>query len=83
MTLPGVAAGCLLVFLSAFGFFTTPALLGGSGDITVAMLVEKQITGLPSWGYGAATAAILLVLVLGVFLACSRFLGRLRFTPVA
>jgi ABC-type spermidine/putrescine transport system permease subunit I len=80
MTLPGVTAGSLLVFLSAFGFFTTPALLGGSGDITVAMLVEKQITGLPTWGSGAATAVILLGLVLGVFLAFGRLLGRLQFT---
>ena len=81
MTLPGVAAGCLIVFLSALGFFTTPALLGGARDITVAMLVEKQITGLPSWGPGAAIAAILLGLVLTVFLVCGRLLRRYQFTP--
>jgi putative spermidine/putrescine transport system permease protein len=83
MTFPGVAAGCVLVFLTAFGFFTTPAVLGGASDITVAMLVQKQVTDLPNWGYGAATSAILLVLVLGVFLVSGRLLGRLQFTPGA
>ncbi len=83
MTLPGVTAGCLLVFLSALGFFTTPALLGGARDITVAMLVEKQITGLPEWGPGAAIATVLLILVLAVFLVFSRVLRRYQFTAGA
>jgi len=83
MTLPGVASGCVLVFLTAFGFFTTPAVLGGASDITIAMLVQKQITELPNWGYGAATAAVLLALVLGVFLLFGRLLGRLQFTAAA
>ena len=83
MTLPGVASGCLLVFLTAFGFFTTPAILGGASDITIAMLVQKQVTELPNWGYGAATAAILLTLVLGLFLLFGRLLGRLQFTAGA
>jgi ABC-type spermidine/putrescine transport system permease subunit I len=83
MTLPGVASGCVLVVLTAFGFFTTPAVLGGASDITIAMLVQKQITELPNWGYGAATAAVLLALVLGVFLLFGRLLGRLQFTAAA
>jgi putative spermidine/putrescine transport system permease protein len=83
MTLPGVVSGSVLVFLNAFGFFTTPALLGGASDITIAMLVQKQITQLPSWGYGAATATILLAFVVAVFLLCGRLLGRLQFTPAS
>jgi ABC-type spermidine/putrescine transport system permease subunit I len=81
MTLPGVGGGSVLVFLTAFGYFTTPALLGGASDITVAMMVQKQMSDLPSWGYGAATSSILLALVLGVFLICGKFLGRFQFTP--
>ena len=81
MTLPGVVSGCVLVFLTAFGFFTTPAVLGGASDITVAMLVQKQISELPDWGYGAATAAILMSAVVGIFLLVGRLLGRLQFTP--
>lgn len=83
MTLPGVISGCVLVFLTSFGFFTTPAVLGGASDVTVAMLVQKQITELPDWGFGAATAAILMVAVVGIFLIMGRLLGRLQFSPGA
>ena len=83
MTIPGVTSGCVLVFLTSFGFFTTPAVLGGSSEITVAMLIQKQITDLPDWGYGAATAAVLLALVLAVFLISGRLMRRLQFMPGA
>jgi len=80
MTMQGVTAGCLLVFLTSLGFFTTPAMLGGDSEIVIAMLIQKQITDLPVWGYGAATAAILLIIVLGLFLVISRLLGRVQLT---
>lgn len=78
LILPGVAAGCLLVFMLALGFFVTPALLGGPRDITVSMLVEKQISGLLDWRFGSAISTVLLGMTLGVFLIFGRLLRRHR-----
>ena len=44
LTLPGVAAGSLLVFIFSLGFFITPALLGGRGDMMISMLIEAQVS---------------------------------------
>ena len=89
LTAPGVAAGALLVFVLAMGYFVIPALLGGRGAITIAMLIERQITMLLNWGFGSALsvlliASVLLVLGLATWLAGVRLPevgGRSR--PVA
>jgi ABC-type spermidine/putrescine transport system permease subunit I len=65
LSLPGVAAGCVLVFLLAIGFYVTPALLGGPGEITLATMIDMMITALLNWGF-AATLGILLLVVVGV-----------------
>ena len=44
LSLPGVAAGCLLVFILALGFYITPALLGGQRDVMISMLIQQQIS---------------------------------------
>jgi ABC-type spermidine/putrescine transport system permease subunit I len=68
LSLPGINAGCLLVFLSAVGFYITPALLGGPGQITVAMLIDLVVNDLLNWGFGA-TLAILLLTAVALLLA--------------
>jgi ABC-type spermidine/putrescine transport system permease subunit I len=78
LTLPGVIAGCLLVFMLGLGSFVTPALLGGPRDILVAMLVEREISGLLNWAMGAAISAVLLTLIVAMFLLFGRFLRRHR-----
>lgn len=68
LSLPGLRAASVLIFILALGFFVTPALLGGRRDITVAMLIDTQFTELVNWGLGSALATILLVLTLaGLF----------------
>jgi len=74
LSLPGVAAGCLLVFILALGFYITPALLGGQRDVMISMLIQQQVTQL-NWGFGAALALVLLVLALGIYLLFTRLLG--------
>jgi putative spermidine/putrescine transport system permease protein len=61
LSLPGVVAGGLLVFILSLGYYITPALLGGPGDIMIAQLIQQQIGEFGAWGVGAALAAILLV----------------------
>jgi putative spermidine/putrescine transport system permease protein len=74
LSLPGVAAGCLLVFILSLGFYITPALLGGQKDVMVSMLIQQQISQL-KWGFGAALALVLLIIALGVYALFTRLLG--------
>lgn len=72
LSLPGVAAGCLLVFILSIGFFITPALLGGAGDRMIGNMIELQINELLNWEFGAALSFLLLAITLVVFLVWSR-----------
>lgn len=69
LSLPGVAAGSLLVFIQALGFYVTPALLGSPKDSMLAQSIYAQVSGLLEWGRGGALGVILLVitvLLLGI-----------------
>lgn len=74
LSLPGVAAGCLLVFILSLGFYITPKLLGGQKDVMISVLIEQQISQL-EWGFGAALAFVLLLLALGIYTVFTRLLG--------
>jgi ABC-type spermidine/putrescine transport system permease subunit I len=75
LTLPGVFAGSLLVFILALGFYITPALLGGPSDLTLSMLIAQQVSELLAWGLASALAVTLLVATLAVIVVASRLLG--------
>jgi len=79
LSLPGVHAGCLLVFLSSVGYYITPALLGGPRQITTAMLIDLMVNDLLNWGFGATLAILLLttVVVLLVVVTSALGLGRI------
>jgi len=72
---PGIAAGCVLVFLLAVGFYVTPALLGGPGQITFATMIDMQINTFLNWGLAASLGVVLLVVVGGIFAVFSRLLN--------
>jgi ABC-type spermidine/putrescine transport system permease subunit I len=79
LSLPGIVAGGSLVFVLSLGFFITPSLLGGTRDITAAMLIMQQFQALLNWGFGAALSAVLLVLAamsLGLFAWAGRSAAR-------
>ncbi|MBR0672485.1 ABC transporter permease [Neoroseomonas soli] len=63
LCLPGVGAGCLLVFIQALGFYVTPALLGGPNDQMLAWFVGFYATRSVNWGLAAALSLVLLVAV--------------------
>ena len=75
LSLPGVWAGSLLVFVIAIGFFVTPALLGGGRVPTVATLIESQVRGVLNWGLGSALGVVLLASVLLIYFVFDRVLG--------
>ncbi|MDB5415697.1 MAG: transporter permease [Rubritepida sp.] len=72
LSLPGVAAGCALVFVLSLGFFITPALLGGGQVMMIAMLIEQQVRELLDWPFAAALSAVLLAVTLVVYAAIGR-----------
>ena len=60
----GVAAGSLLIFVVALGFFVTPALLGGGKVTTLAMLIEAHVSQAQDWPLAAALGLLLLAATL-------------------
>ncbi len=61
LSLPGVAAAGLLIFLTALGFFITPTLLGGRGEIVITQVIIEQIQEQLNWPFGGAISVLLLV----------------------
>jgi spermidine/putrescine transport system permease protein len=63
-SLPGIAAGSLLVFISALGDFVDPELLGGASSMTGARLIYNQFLGpTQNWGFGSALSMVLIFAV--------------------
>ena len=58
LSLPGVQSGCLLVFLITLGFYITPALLGGLGDMMLVNMIDIQVERLGNWGFASAASVI-------------------------
>lgn len=79
LSLPGIAGGCLLVFIMAIGFYVTPALLGGRKQVMVAQLITSEMVESVNWEFGAALAAVLLMLTLAGLLVFNRFIGLSKF----
>jgi len=75
LSMPGVAAAGLLVFITALGFFIIPALLGGPRDMMIAQLIIFQVEELLNWGFGGALGVLLLSTAIVVFYLYDRMLG--------
>lgn len=73
LSLPGLAAGVLLVFIHCLGFYITPALLGGLSDLTITMAISSQVLDQLNWNFGSALSMVLLVAVLAILWIGSRF----------
>ena len=75
LSLPGLAAGCVLVFVMALGFWVTPALLGGTKESTYVMLIETQVSMLANWPLASAMSLTLLAVTLLILLLAQKLLG--------
>ncbi len=74
LSMPGVAAGVLLVFVLSLGFYITPALVGGPRDLMLSMLIAQQVD-LLNWPYAACLSATLLAATLAIIAVFQRLPG--------
>jgi putative spermidine/putrescine transport system permease protein len=72
-TYPGVAAGGLLVFITAIGYYVTPALLGGAGDQMLSYYVAQYTNVEVNWGMACALGSVLLITTLALYAVYRRF----------
>lgn len=73
LSLPGVLAGSLLVFVLALGFYITPALLGGPRDQMISQLIVDEVQQALDWGAASAMAVLLMAITFIVLFVASRF----------
>jgi putative spermidine/putrescine transport system permease protein len=71
---PGIAAGALLVFILAVGYYITPALVGGSSGQLISNLIAFHMSK-SNWSLAAAIAALLLLAVLLLYWLYDRLIG--------
>lgn len=72
LSLRGVASGGLLVFISAIGYYITPALIGGPGDQMISSIIAFYATGSANWGMTGALGVVLLVATLLLYSVYAR-----------
>jgi len=78
LSLPGVIAAGVLVFIFSLGFYITPAILGGGKTLMVAEWIGLQILDLIRWGLGTMMATMLVVAILVTLAVFSRVLDLRR-----
>jgi spermidine/putrescine transport system permease protein len=77
LTMPGVAAGAVFVFVLSIGNFVTPALLGGGRFQMVGNLVYDQFLTANDWPFGAALSLVLIAVMMALLLGQARIADRL------
>ena len=79
-SMPGISAGCLLVFILAIGYYITPALVGGPKDQMLSYFIAFFTNNTINWGMAAGLAVLLLSATVVLYVVFNRFIGieRLR-----
>jgi len=74
-SLPGITAGTLLVFISAIGYYITPAMVGGANDQMISYFIAFYTNQTLNWGMAAALSFILLAATIILYLLYNRLVG--------
>ncbi len=64
LTIPGIAAGTILVFISSLGMFVVPDVMGGAKSALIGNLIQNQFLSARDWPFGSALSIVLAVLSL-------------------
>jgi len=75
LSLPGLSAGALLVFIISVGYYITPALVGGTDGQMISNLIAFHMQQSGNWGLAAALGSLLLVLILALYWTYDRLVG--------
>jgi len=74
-TVPGIGAGCILVFIVAIGYYITPELVGGKDGRLIGNMVAYHMQRSLNWGLAAAMGTILLVMILLLYWVYDKIVG--------
>jgi putative spermidine/putrescine transport system permease protein len=75
LTIPGIGAGCLLVFTLAIGYYITPTLVGGGSDQMVSYFIAFFTNQTVNWGMAAALGTLLLSIIIVIYWLFARLIG--------
>jgi putative spermidine/putrescine transport system permease protein len=75
MTLPGLSAGALLVFIISIGYYITPALVGGTDGQMISNIIAFHMQSSNNWELAAALGSLLLVLIVMLYWIYDRLVG--------
>ncbi len=64
LSLPGVVAGTMLVFIPSLGAFVTPAILGGGKRLMIGNVITNQFLGAHDWPFGSALSVLMMAVML-------------------
>ena len=78
LAMPGIIAGCILVFVPSLGAFIAPDLLGGGKKLMLGSLIHLQFASSRNWPFGAAIAICLLALVMICLIVQARASAKRR-----
>ena len=68
LSMPGIGAGCLLVFILALAFYITPALLGGLKDTMIAQIIDQEMRETFDWPFAAALSTVLIFITTTLYI---------------
>ena len=74
-SIPGVGAGCILVFILSIGYYITPEIVGGTSGTFISNRIAYHISYSLNWGLGAALASILFIAVSVLYYLYDRMIG--------
>ena len=73
LTLPGLGAGGVLVFILSVGYYITPALVGGQSGRFITNMIAHHMSSSLNWGLAASLATLLLIIIVLLYFIYSRF----------
>jgi putrescine transport system permease protein len=76
LSLPGIIAGCMLVFIPAIGEYVIPALLGGPDTLMIGRVLWDEFFSARDWPVAAAVAIVMLFLVVAPVMWLQDYLDR-------
>jgi putative spermidine/putrescine transport system permease protein len=75
LTIPGIGAGCLLVFILAIGYYITPALVGGASGTLISNQIAFHMKSTLDWSFASAMGLMLLSGVLVIYWLYNKIVG--------